>query len=112
VDSLYSPHRSRKTLASAAIAKGLLPLAQQVLALQLDDEELEAQAAQHISEELELRDRGDVLEGVKHIIAEMLSDDAEVRPLCSLHLPPSHRGPCAAHTVSSDVSRSGTAHAP
>ena len=67
-------------MASAAIAKGLLPLAQQVLSLQASDEDIDAQVAQHVSQDKGLPLPEDVLAGVKHIIAEMASDNAAVRP--------------------------------
>jgi transcriptional accessory protein Tex/SPT6 len=69
----------RKTLASAAIAKGLLPLAQQVLERRITDAELDAHVAQHVDEEKGLPRPEDVIEGVKHIIAEMVADNPEAR---------------------------------
>ena len=69
----------RKTLASAAIAKGLLPLAQQVLERRITDAEFDAHVAQHVDEEKGLPRPEDVIEGVKHIIAEMVADNPEAR---------------------------------
>ncbi len=69
----------RKTLASAAIAKGLLPLAQQVLERRITDAEFDARVAQHVDEEKGLPRPEDVIEGVKHIIAEMVADNPEAR---------------------------------
>jgi uncharacterized protein len=70
-----------------AIAKGLLPLAQQILALEIPDDQLAARIAQHVDSENGLARPEDVIDGVKHIIAETVADDPEVRtPLADLLL--------------------------
>lgn len=72
----------RKTLASAAIEKGLLPLATKLVSLELSDQDFLEQAVQAINEEKGLRNVEDVLEGVRHIVAEMVADNPDVPSPC------------------------------
>lgn len=79
VEDLYRPYRpKRKTRASVAREKGLEGLAQYIL--QQDAKEpLETEAAKYISEEKEVKDVKEALQGAKDIIAESISDEADHR---------------------------------
>ncbi len=78
VEDIYRPFRpKRKTRASVAIAKGLQPLADKILAQQPFD--LNAEAAKYISEEKGVASADEAIAGAKDIIAEAISDDAQVR---------------------------------
>lgn len=79
LDDLYRPYRpKRKTRASMAIARGLSPLVEAWLA-GASQEDLLAQANGLANANEELKDAIDALQGAADIMAEMLSDDAEVR---------------------------------
>lgn len=79
VEDLYRPYRpKRKTRASVAKEKGLDGLAEYILK-QNADQPLEAEAAKYISEEKEVKDEKEALQGAKDIIAEMISDEADYR---------------------------------
>lgn len=79
LDDLYRPYRpKRKTRASMAIARGLEPLAEAWLAGD-SQEALLAQADALAAANEELADAEAALQGASDILAEMLSDDAEVR---------------------------------
>ena len=79
VEDLYRPYRpKRKTRASVAKEKGLDGLAEYILK-QNADKPLEEEAAKYISEEKEVKDEKEALQGAKDIIAEMISDEADYR---------------------------------
>lgn len=79
LDDLYRPYRpKRKTRASMAIARGLSPLVEAWLA-GASQEDLLAQANGLANANEDLKDAIDALQGAADIMAEMLSDDAEVR---------------------------------
>ena len=79
VEDLYRPYRpKRKTRASVAKEKGLEGLAEYILK-QDAKEPLEAEAAKYISEEKEVKDEKEALQGAMDIIAEMISDEADYR---------------------------------
>ena len=79
VEDLYRPYRpKRKTRASVAKEKGLDGLAEYILK-QEADQPLEVEAAKYISEEKEVKDEKEALQGAKDIIAEMISDEADYR---------------------------------
>ena len=81
VDDIYRPYRPhRKTRASVAREKGLLPLAE--LIMQQEDKyepTLEQTAAEYISEEKGVASAEEALAGASDIIAEEISDNAEYR---------------------------------
>ncbi|MGA9173665.1 MAG: Tex family protein [Thermoactinomyces sp.] len=79
VEDLYLPYRpKRKTRASIAREKGLEPLAR--IMLQLEDSiEIEQSADEFVSEEKEVKSREEALQGAMDILAEELSEDAEIR---------------------------------
>ncbi|MGN0377410.1 MAG: Tex-like N-terminal domain-containing protein, partial [Suilimivivens sp.] len=79
VEDLYRPYRpKRKTRASVAKEKGLEGLARYILA-QDAKEPLETEAAKYVSEEKEVKDVKEALQGAKDIIAESISDEADYR---------------------------------
>ncbi|MEK5336703.1 Tex family protein [Bacillus sp. FSL M8-0166] len=78
VEDLYRPFKQkRKTKANVAKAKGLEPLAEFLLTLPSD--QIEKKAAAFISEEKEVTNVEEALEGAQHIIAEQLADDPDMR---------------------------------
>ena len=80
VEDIYRPFKQkRKTRATVAIAKGLEPLADTVFA-QIDDGRTPEEAAlPYVNNELGVNDVNEALQGAKDIIAERVSDDAEIR---------------------------------
>ena len=79
VEDIYRPYKpKRKTRASVAIAKGLEPLADILLA-QETKEDMLSLAAAYINEEKEVKSAEEALSGAKDIVAERISDDAELR---------------------------------
>ncbi len=79
VEDIYRPFKpKRKTRASVARAKGLEPLAKQLM-LQLTGDDPAALAAAYISEENEVESAEAALAGARDIIAEDISDTAALR---------------------------------
>ena len=79
VEDLYRPYRpKRKTRASVAKEKGLEPLAEYILQ-QNADKPLSEEAAKYVSEEKEVKDAKEALQGAADIIAESISDEADYR---------------------------------
>ena len=79
LEDIYRPFRpKRKTRASVAKARGLEPLALAILAQEKGFEPLD-DAAQFISEENKVPTAQDAIGGAMDIIAEMLSDRADIR---------------------------------
>lgn len=79
VEDIYRPYKQkRKTRTSVAIEKGLQPLADIIFAQTTTENILEL-AAQYINEEKGVASAEDALNGAKDIIAEMISDNAEIR---------------------------------
>ncbi len=77
VEDIYRPYKpKRKTRATVAIAKGLEPLAD-TLQSQSKSVEIRKEAEKYITEEVPTVD--DALQGAKDIIAERISDDADLR---------------------------------
>jgi uncharacterized protein len=80
VDDLYRPYRpKRRTRATVAQEKGLAPLAELLWAQQTKDTALLEAAAQYISEEKGVATAEDAVAGAQDIVAERISDDAELR---------------------------------
>ncbi len=80
LDDLYRPYRpKRKTRASVAKAKGLEPLALTLYAQEKDTPIPEEEAEKYINEELGVATKEEALAGASDIIAELISDDAELR---------------------------------
>ena len=80
LDDLYRPYRpKRRTRASIAREKGLEPLAAAILAARAPSPALEALAKPYIDPEKGVETAEDALAGAGDIIAEDLSDDANLR---------------------------------
>ena len=87
IDDIYRPFRpKRKTRASVAIARGLQPLADFILAQ--SGEMIEKEAEKYLTEEVV--SIADAIQGASDIVAEMISDDAEIRKSLRNYLV--HRG--------------------
>ena len=79
VDDIYRPFRpKRRTRATMAREKGLAPLAEMILAQNTKDEPLDM-AKDFVSEEKGVESPEKALDGAKDIIAEGISDDADIR---------------------------------
>ncbi len=80
LDDLYRPYKKkRKTRASVAKEKGLQPLAVIIYAQAPDSAEPIVLASEYINAELGVESAEDALDGAKDIIAEIISDDADIR---------------------------------
>ncbi len=80
IDDIYRPFRpKRKTRASVAKEKGLEPLAMAILEGQGTSQDPEEMAQAYIDEEKGVADVAAALQGAMDIIAENVSDNAEVR---------------------------------
>nr|WP_297280596.1 Tex family protein [uncultured Butyricicoccus sp.] len=80
IEDLYRPYRpKRRTRASIAREKGLEPLAQQLREQKGNVIPILQQAAAFINEEKGVCTAQEALDGAQDILAEQLSDDAEVR---------------------------------
>lgn len=80
VEDLYLPYKpKRKTRGTIAKAKGLEPLAIFILENPKFSGDFNSKLAEFINEEKEVRTIEDALSGAKDIIAEMISETAEVR---------------------------------
>lgn len=80
LEDLYLPYKpKRKTRGSIAKAKGLEPLALFILETPDFSGDIKEKAAEFISEELGVKSAAEALQGAKDIIAEMISDNADVR---------------------------------
>ena len=82
LEDLYLPYRpKRRTKATIARDKGLEPLADYLWNQQLTTLPLHQFAASFVSAEKEVATIDDALEGARHIVAERISEDAELRKL-------------------------------
>ncbi|HTI49365.1 MAG TPA: Tex-like N-terminal domain-containing protein, partial [Planctomycetaceae bacterium] len=82
LEDLYLPYKPKKqTRASAARERGLEPLADRIWSQAADLADLEAAAAAFVNSEKELPDAAAVLQGAADILAERISEDAEVRAI-------------------------------
>lgn len=80
VEDIYRPFKQkRKTRASVAIEKGLQPLADTILGQ--SDFDVEKKASEFLNEEKEVKSIEDAIKGASDIIAETISDDAELRKI-------------------------------
>ncbi len=80
IEDIYRPFRpKRKTRASVAREKGLQPLADLIYLQQADCAAPLSLAADYINQEKGVDSAQDALQGAQDIIAEMISDDANVR---------------------------------
>ena len=79
VEDIYRPFKQKKkTRASVAIERGLQPLAEFILN-QDKNADVNAEAEKYIDEEKGVATAVDAIAGAKDIIAEIISDDANVR---------------------------------
>ncbi len=82
LEDLYLPYRPKKqTLATQARKRGLEPLALEVLNGAPAAEDLDVRCAAFVDPEKELPTVDDVLAGVGHILAEVLSERVDLRSL-------------------------------
>jgi uncharacterized protein len=82
LEDLYLPYKpKRRTKATIAREKGLEPLALYLWEQQARDAPLETFAASFVNTELGVASAGEALEGARHIIAETISDHADIRKL-------------------------------
>lgn len=80
LEDIYRPYRpKRKTRASVAKEKGLEPLADFIYSGEFGENEVKKKAKEFISEEKGVESVQDALQGAKDIIAENISDDANIR---------------------------------
>jgi uncharacterized protein len=80
LEDLYLPYKpKRRTKATIAREKGLEPLAQYLWAQQNTDTPLETFAATFVNAELGVASVDEALEGARHIVAEWISEDADLR---------------------------------
>ena len=82
VEDLYLPYKpKRKTRGTVAKAKGLEPLALFIIDNPNFKGDFDSILAEYLNEELEVTTIEEALNGAKDIIAEMISENAEVRKL-------------------------------
>jgi uncharacterized protein len=87
LEDLYLPYKpKRKTRGTIAKAKGLEPLALFILGNPEFEGSIEDKLAEFINEELGVKTAAEALQGAKDIIAEMISEDAEVRKVVREYL--------------------------
>lgn len=80
LEDIYRPYKQkRRTRATIAREKGLEPLAELLLSQRLKDGNLEGFAAEYIDAEKGVSSAEDALAGASDIIAEDISDNAEIR---------------------------------
>jgi uncharacterized protein len=80
LEDLYLPYKpKRRTKATIAREKGLEPLAQYLWAQQQTDQPLAAFAPSFVNAELGVATVDEALEGARHIVAEWISEDADLR---------------------------------
>ncbi len=80
VEDIYRPYKQKKkTRASVAIAKGLQPLADIMYAQDVKEGTVEDLAKPYVDEEKGVKNEKEAIQGAMDIIAEMVSDDAELR---------------------------------
>jgi uncharacterized protein len=80
LEDLYLPYKpKRRTKATIAREKGLEPLAQYLWAQTNTEQPLEAFAPTFVNVELGVANVDEALEGARHIVAEWISEDADLR---------------------------------
>ena len=80
VEDIYRPYKQKKkTRATIAAAKGLTPLADIMLAQEIKEGSAEDIAKEYINEDLGVKTAKEALAGAMDIVAERVSDDAELR---------------------------------
>ena len=80
VEDIYRPYKQKKkTRASVAVERGLQPLADLLLAQEMDKEAFWAEAEKYADEEKGVPDAAAAVAGARDIVAEVVSDHAELR---------------------------------
>lgn len=80
VEDLYRPYKKkRRTRATIAKEKGLEPLANLILLQMTDDSVILKKAAEFIDVDKSVESAKDAIEGAKDIVAEAISDNADLR---------------------------------
>jgi protein Tex len=80
LEDLYLPYKpKRRTRATVAREKGLEPLAAYLWAQQFAADPVDAQAARFVNAELGVTTVEEALDGARHIVAEWISEDADLR---------------------------------
>ena len=80
LEDIYRPFKpKRKTRATEAMAKGLEPLADIIMAQKPDGKTLEELATPFVDEEKGVKSVEEAIQGAKDIIAEKVSDDSDLR---------------------------------
>ena len=80
VEDIYRPYKQKKkTRASVAIAKGLQPLAETMFLQHLQNGDITEIASAYIDSDKGVESVEDALNGAMDIVAEMISDDADIR---------------------------------
>ncbi len=80
VEDLYLPYKPKKrTRATVAKEKGLEPLAEMILKQEITEGAPEEFAVKFVNDEKEVRTVEEALQGARDIVAEVVSDDADVR---------------------------------
>ncbi len=80
VEDLYLPYKpKRRTRATIAKEKGLEPLAELILKQEIIEGSPEDYALQFVNEEKEVHSIEEALAGARDIVAEVISDDADIR---------------------------------
>ena len=80
LEDIYRPYKpKRKTRATEAIAKGLEPLADIIMAQKEEGKTLEELATPYVDEEKGVKTVEEAIQGAKDIIAERISDDSDTR---------------------------------
>ncbi len=81
LEDLYAPFKpKRRTRGTMAQEKGLLPLAERILA-QTTIGDPAAEAAAYVSEERGVKSAEEALQGARDIVAEVVADNSEIRTL-------------------------------
>ncbi|MDD4292146.1 MAG: Tex family protein [Clostridia bacterium] len=82
IEDIYRPYKQkRKTRASVAIEKGLQPLAELMLLQEVKDGDVRDYAKEYVNSEKGVNNEDEAIKGACDIIAEVVSDDAEIRKL-------------------------------
>ena len=82
VEDIYRPYKQKKkTRASVAIERGLEPLADVIMAQELKEGEVLTVCEPYVDEEKGVNTAAEALAGAKDIIAERISDDANIRKM-------------------------------
>lgn len=80
IEDIYRPYRpKRKTRASVAKEKGLLPLADKIYAQEKNSSAPLELAAGYVDEEKGVATAEEAVQGARDILAEQISDDADIR---------------------------------